>query len=64
MIHVEQVNDECVYSYSALRVNGQRMYDLARKGELDESQLPKPRNVMIHSIDLVKYSPDGNSIVT
>lgn len=35
--------------YSALKIDGQRSYDLAREGKTVE---PKPRQVSIHSIDL------------
>lgn len=43
-------------AYSAIKINGQRAYTLARKGEVTE--MPQ-RTVMIHSVDLVKYSyPD------
>lgn len=38
--------------YSALKVNGQRLYDLARKGTVIER---KARPVTIHSIDILEY---------
>lgn len=37
--------------YSAISVNGQRLYKLARKGVKVK---PEPRNVQIHSIDILK----------
>ncbi len=37
--------------YSALRINGERAYDLARRGETVEI---KPRQVMIHKLELLK----------
>jgi tRNA pseudouridine55 synthase len=39
--------------YSAIKVNGQRAYKLARKGQTVEIE---PRNVMVRSIDLLDYS--------
>ena len=41
-------------AYSALKVDGQRAYDLARKGEAVEL---KTRAVTIHALDLVKFAP-------
>lgn len=41
--------------YSAVQVNGQRLYDLARKGiEVERS----PRSIIIHSLSLLHYSPE------
>ncbi|MBV7266488.1 tRNA pseudouridine(55) synthase TruB [Erythrobacter ani] len=46
-------------AYSALKVDGQRAYDLARKGE--EVAL-KSRNVLIHSLELASgYSDDADA---
>ena len=42
--------------YSALKVDGQRAYDLARKGE--EVEL-KSRDVTIHTLDLVDFNGDS-----
>ena len=39
--------------YSALKVNGQKLYDLARKGQQVER---KPRPVTIHELDLLEFS--------
>ena len=41
--------------YSALSVNGQRLYDLARKGIEVERE---PRPVTIYRLDLLSYDPD------
>lgn len=43
--------------YSAIRVDGQRLYDIARKG--GEAQIPK-REVTIHSIDIIDFYEDGS----
>lgn len=40
--------------YSAVKVNGKRLYKLARKG-IDVK--PEPRNVTIHDIRLLKFDP-------
>ena len=40
--------------YSALKHNGQRLYQLARKGEVVER---KPRAVTIHELDLIRWEP-------
>jgi tRNA pseudouridine55 synthase len=39
--------------YSAVKVNGQRLYDIARKGETVERT---PRKIMVHSIEIEQYS--------
>ena len=41
-------------AYSAIKVNGRKAYDMARKGENVELQ---PRNVTIHSFDFIEYNP-------
>ena len=41
--------------YSALKVNGQKLYDLARKGKEVERQ---PRPVTIHKLELLEYGAD------
>ena len=42
--------------YSAIKINGQRAYSLARKGE--EVEIPE-RKITIYSLDLIDYSyPD------
>ncbi len=43
-------------AFSALKVQGQRSYDLARAGEIPEL---KPRPVEIHSIEIVQYDYPG-----
>lgn len=45
--------------YSALKVNGQKLYTLARKGITIER---KPREITIYSIDLTDYQKDNFSI--
>ncbi len=45
--------------YSALKVNGQKLYELARKGITVER---KPREITIYSIDLTDYQKDSFSI--
>jgi len=44
--------------YSAARVGGERLYELARRGESAE---PKPRPVTVHSADLVAFSPGARA---
>ena len=39
--------------YSALKVNGQKLYDLARKGQTVERQ---PRPITIHELELLEFS--------
>ena len=43
--------------YSAIKVNGRKLYDLARKGQVVER---KPRTVTIHSLDFLAL--DGNQV--
>ena len=42
--------------YSALKVNGQKLYDLARKGKTVERQ---PRPITIHELTLLSMEADG-----
>ena len=41
--------------YSAIKINGQKMYDLARKGIEVER---KPRNITVYSIELLNFEGD------
>ena len=51
---IEQVPPQ----YSAVKINGQRAYDLARKGKIAELE---PRNVYIDCIELTNYDyPDAS----
>lgn len=45
--------------YSALKVNGQKLYDLARKGETVERN---PRKITITSIELINFNKNENII--
>ena len=45
--------------YSALKVNGKKLYELARKGITIER---KPREITIYNIDLIDYQKDFFSI--
>ena len=45
--------------YSALKVNGQKLYELARKGITIDR---KPREITIHNIDLLDFKNDTFSI--
>lgn len=44
--------------YSAIKINGKKLYELARKGREVER---KPRSVTIHALELLDVSPDGTS---
>lgn len=41
-------------AYSAIKIHGQKAYDLARQGKAVEM---KPRHVTIHSFDFIEYAP-------
>ncbi len=43
--------------YSAIRVDGQRLYDIARKG--GEAEIPK-REITVHSIKITEFFEDGS----
>lgn len=45
--------------YSAIKINGQKLYDLARKGETIER---KPRPITITNIVLLNFNKDNNEI--
>lgn len=44
--------------YSAIKVDGKKLYELARKGETIER---KPREVIIHNIELTEFNKEENS---
>ncbi|MBQ4577055.1 MAG: hypothetical protein IJB07_04925, partial [Firmicutes bacterium] len=46
--------------YSAVRIDGRRLYDYARSG--DEVKIPK-RPVVIYSLDLVHYDPEKGRVM-
>ncbi len=41
--------------FSAIKINGQRAYDLARKGELEQSEV-KPKKVTMYSYELLDFT--------
>ena len=45
--------------YSAIKVNGKKLYEYARKGQQVEL---KPRQIEIYNIDLIDYSPEEKQI--
>ena len=45
--------------YSALKVNGKKLYDLAREGKTVER---KPRDIEIYALDLLGYDPGAKRI--
>ncbi len=45
--------------YSAIKVNGKKLYEYARKGQQVEL---KPRQIEIYNIDLIDYSPEKKQI--
>lgn len=51
--HIKHQTAQIPPTYSAIKINGRKMYDLARKGEIVEQ---KPRNITIHEIILENYS--------
>ena len=66
----EQDIEECLKSfrgeieqfppiYSAIKVNGKKLYEYARKGEDVEI---KPRKVVIHKLDMVSFSPETREL--
>ncbi len=49
--------------YSAVHVNGRRLYDLARQGKTANIEVPN-RTVVVHRIDLVDWQPGNVSTIT
>jgi tRNA pseudouridine55 synthase len=45
--------------YSAIKVNGKKLYELARKGQVIERE---PRRVFIDSISILEYFPELNAV--
>jgi tRNA pseudouridine55 synthase len=61
--HLERFKGELSQTppmYSAIRVNGRRLYSYARSGE---SVNPRPRIVTIYDIELLAYYPCQNEII-
>lgn len=52
--------DQVPPAYSALKVDGQRAYDLARKGEVVEL---KSRSVTVHSLEIQLHGPDEVTLI-
>ena len=46
--------------YSAIQVDGRRLYDIARNG--GEVEIPQ-REITVHSIEIVKFNPDGSFVI-
>lgn len=51
--------DQMPPMYSAIKVNGQRLYDLARQGVVIER---KPRKISVYSIELVSYENNWGTL--
>ncbi|EKV03741.1 tRNA pseudouridine synthase B [Leptolyngbya sp. PCC 7375] len=49
--------------YSAVHVNGQRLYDLARQGKATTIDVPC-RHVVVHSINVVNWQPGESPTIT
>lgn len=49
--------------YSAIHINGQRLYDLARRGQTKPVDIPS-RTVVIHGIDVVDWQPGETPKIT
>ena len=45
---------QIVPSYSAVKVKGKRLYQMARKGKIDDRDLPR-RKAMVYSIELLDF---------
>ena len=56
LVHFRGKIKQRVPPFSAVWVNGKRLYKLARKGLIKEEDLPE-RDVSIDSLELVKFSP-------
>lgn len=52
--------DQVPPMYSAIKVNGKKLYELARKGECIERA---PRRVTIHSIDIINIDIENQKVV-
>lgn len=49
--------------YSAIHINGQRLYDLARRGNADTVDVPS-RRVVIYHIGVVDWQPGASATIT
>lgn len=49
--------------YSAIHVDGQRLYDLARRGDADTVEVPS-RRVKVHSIEVIDWQLEDSTTLT
>jgi tRNA pseudouridine55 synthase len=50
-------NEQTVPAYSAVKIHGKKLYERARKGEIDVTTLPS-RKVHIYSVELTEFKKD------
>ena len=53
---------QTVPAYSAVKVKGKKLYELARKDKIDLKRLPK-RQVTIHLIELVEFNKEAGEFI-
>lgn len=63
LVHFQGEIQQVPPMYSAVHVNGRRLYDLARQGKTEIIDVPE-RNVVVHHIDVIDWQPANVSSVT
>ena len=63
LVHFQGEIQQVPPMYSAIHVQGQRLYDLARRGRVETADIPS-RTVAIHRIDVVGWKPGESPEIT
>lgn len=63
LVHFQGDIEQIPPMYSAVHVDGQRLYDLARQGKTDVIEIPK-RQVTVHHIHMVDWHPGDVAMLT
>ncbi|MGD1949642.1 MAG: tRNA pseudouridine(55) synthase TruB [Leptolyngbyaceae cyanobacterium] len=63
LVHFQGEIQQVPPMYSAIHVQGQRLYDLARRGSVETADIPR-RIVAIHRVDVVGWKPGKSPEIT
>ena len=63
LVHFQGEIQQIPPMYSAIFINGQRLYDLARRGDASAVDVPS-RNVVVHRLDVVDWQSDNLPTIT
>lgn len=63
LVHFQGEIEQIPPMYSAVHINGQRLYELARRGDSEAVDVPS-RNVVVHCLDVVDWQPGETPTIT